>query len=197
MPTGYTAILGEKDSVSLKEFVYICSHAFVYDSSGVDLPKKLEPSDYYIQRIKECLGELEKINHLYPHEAKEEEIKEREKRDEEIKKYISDKKLLRRKYESMRHEVNAWTPPSDEHTGLKKFMIEQLNKSIDFDCDYSYYKPLQVLSGEEWISKKQQELQKSLKYYEDESMKEFERIKQHNNWIQQLRESFEGVKNGD
>jgi hypothetical protein len=195
MPTGYTAVLDEKEEVSLKEFVYICSHAFIYDSSGIDLPKESEYSDHYTQKIKEILDELERIDHLSNSEAKDEEIKEREKREEEIKKYISDKKYLRRKYESMLHKVNAWIPPSNEHNGLKKFMMEQLNKSIEFDCDYSHYKPLQIISGKDWLIKKRTDLQKSLKYYSESSMRESEVITQRNNWIRRLRESFEGVKN--
>ena len=37
---------------------------------------------------------------------------------------------LRNKYLKVRREVEAWTPPTPEHDGLKKFALEQIDMCI-------------------------------------------------------------------
>lgn len=193
MPTGYTAIIGEKENVSLKEFVYLCSHAFFYDSSGIDLPKEEKISDYHVKKMQEITIELERIKNILVSDAEKESQKEYKERKEYIKKCISDKQKLLHKYQSMLKKVKNWVPPSPEHIALKTYMIEQLTGSIDFDCS-DYVLENNLLSGEEWIANKNKSLHKDFKYHEKEYKKECERIADKNKWIRVLRESFGGVK---
>lgn len=191
--SGYTAFIDEKD-VSLKEFVFICSHAFFYDSSGTDLPKEEKVSDYHIKKIQEITSELKKIKNMSVHDAEKESQKEYTQREKYIKKYVSDKQRLYNKYQSMLKKVKNWVIPSSEYIALKKFMIEQLEESIKFDCSNYVSESNSLLSGKAWIDSKNKDLRKNLKYHKEEYKKESDRIIDKNTWIRVLRESFEGVE---
>lgn len=54
----------------------------------------------------------------------------------------------------MLDQVQLWQPPTDDHMGLKEFMIQQIEESIKFDCA-SYAEDrvsmIRLLSGDEWL----------------------------------------------
>lgn len=89
-------------------------------------------------------------------------------------------------------KVQAWQPPSSDHAGFKDFMIEQLTKSIEFDCDLSYHtdNPPQLLTGEQYLGSKIAKSLKSIAYHKKEQLAEEERTEGRNRWIKQLRESL-------
>ena len=199
MPSSYTSDIYYEKDVILKEFALKCARNFgalvhMRDES-LDTPirlKNLEDS-YHKKRIEELESELENLK------SNPKSIKDLEKEynleilkikdeDEKRNKKIMD---LKYRYESLLKQVEAWVPPTSEHINLKKFMIQQLMESIEYDC-IEYSQLTHFPSKEDWIKERMSnsQLYKDLEYYKTE----FEKYKKHaiksNEWIIQLEESL-------
>lgn len=192
MPTGYTnAVL---EGATFEEFVWGCARAFGAlapmreDLANKPVPDKFEPSTYHAIELKEAEERLETIQALDSsawEKRYNEYLKKLHKEDEGRKQRDDDTRF---KYTQMLHKVRAWEPPTAGHCGLKNFMIEQLEQSIDFDIIGDRFKPA-ILGFDEW---KRVELDRALKdinYHKGEFEKERQRVASRNNWISALRES--------
>jgi hypothetical protein len=206
MPTSYTAAIA--DDISFNDFVMGCARAMgalisMRDSpSDAVIPEWFVPSAYHKVEASNC---FEQINVLCKMPIDELEKTAFESYSAELAARadaIRGKDLLRHKYSAMLEQVNAWETPTPDHLEFKSFMVDQINTSLIFDCDDSYYKeqvPLR-LSGEEWLKKELLLLQKSHKYHLEEQSKEVDRTERRNLWLRQLRESLaarEAVSQGD
>lgn len=196
MPTGYTRDI-EKDNFTFEDFALSCAKAFGACISMRDLPSntpipdefKVEP--YYQDKILETQKQIEKHLNLTLEEwnslcDKDFEQKE-SRRVESLNKNI---KLLDN-YNNMLDKAKAWQPPSEEHLGLKEFMINQIEKSMDFDYSIEYYnKPTVKVSVDVFKSETMAKLYKDLEYYTKNNEEEIKRVSQRNLWVKQLRESL-------
>ncbi len=196
MPTGYTHDI-EKEDFTFEEFTLGCAKAFGACISMRDLPSnttipdefKVEP--YYQDKILETQKQIEKHLNLTLEEwgdlcDKDFEQKE-SRRVESLNKNI---KLLDN-YNKMLAKTKEWQPPSEEHLSLKEFMINQIEESIDFDCDVKYYnKPNVKVSVDVFKSETIVKLYKDLEYYTKNNEEEIKRVSQRNLWVKQLRESL-------
>jgi hypothetical protein len=93
----------------------------------------------------------------------------------------------------MLKKVNNWIPPSTEHDGLKKFMIEQIAESIKWDCSTSYYEEglsREKESFEEYYTDKLKSLEEDIKYHEEKYNEDVERTNKANQWIEDLYNSL-------
>lgn len=196
MATGYTAQI--KKGISFEDFVMSCARAFGAlimmrdEPTNKPIPEKFEPSSYHKDNIVEIEKELVKLNEL-----NESQLTQKAKRvynDEiaSITEGVRKATDLRQKYTEMLIKVRAWQPPSNEHIGFKKFMIEQIESSIDFDCGTNYWTKRQpkLLTGQQWLEQHRQELTRNLAYHKKEDSKEIERTEGRNLWVQQLRQSL-------
>ena len=196
MPTGYTAAI--KDGIEFKDFVLSCARAFGAlilmrdEPSNAEIPEQFEPHKWNLEKLDEAKAKLIQYRNMPPADAELQAQIEYEKEVDRIEKVILEYNELREKYNTMLALVKAWRPPSHEHTGLKKFMIEQLESSIDFDCDTKYYvdNPPQKLTATEWLNKKIQGTLRDIDYHSKEWANEVERTESRNKWIEQLRESL-------
>jgi len=75
---------------------------------------------------------------------------------------------------------------------LKRFMIEQIESSIKFDC-HNHKSDIKKLSGDEWMEKEVNSAIRNIKYHSEGHIKEIERIKRRNKWVKDLRESLSNV----
>jgi hypothetical protein len=195
MPTGYTSSIYEGKEVSRNDFILGCARAFgalieMRDSpSDTPIPDEFTPRNYHIDAIEKAKAELlvtytiEEAQAILDEEY-EKKVENNEKRIEEIKGLI-------KRYEDMKQEILAWVAPSEEHQGLKDFCIKQLEDSMEFDCNYSYYSKLPVKeSAELWIINKREQVEKNLKYHEEEWKKELDRISSRNHWVRLLKNSL-------
>lgn len=197
MPTGYTDRI--KDDISFKEFVLSCARAFGAlitmrdDSFDTPIPERFEPSDYHLKEQNKIKEEIEKVSKMDVIDARHEARKDYDREISYAKKRIDEMKGLKEKYQSMIMKVRAWQPPTPDHIGLKEFMIEHIEKSIDWDCDIKYYanQKIRLVSGEKWLSEKMSSLTRDLQYHIDEYIKECERVESRNQWIKGLRNSLE------
>ncbi len=138
MPTGYTEGILDGTTKDFNQFAKHCSRAFITHLRDEPMDseyKKREVSDYHIKAIKKAKAELKKADSL----SDEELIIQEKNRLIESKKYHLESKekdeLNKVKMDSFLEKAKAYVPPTENHQGIAKFMIEQLEKTIDFDCN--------------------------------------------------------------
>lgn len=197
MPTGYTSIVAENENFTFPEFAMRCARNFgaliMMRDEPLDahIPEKFEPSDYYkneYERAKAAYDnfianpptyeDLEKqYNEYVAHET------------EHFVAESAEKDIKRKRYNAMLSKVLEWQPPTPEHEGLKKFMIDQLHDSIESDC--IEYRPL-FPNQDEYIARNRNSkyLKKELEFYEKQWHDEIERTNSRNKWLKELRESL-------
>lgn len=190
MPTGYTAKLYDGQDQSFEEFVLSCARAFAAwtrDTSGDSLPEAPE-STHAKTWLAKREEDLRHLLMLTPAEVTAEHQAEMTKvaklNEEQTKKDTT----LKARYQKMLDKVEAWTPPSDTHLGLKNFMREQLIDSMNADCRPFEYK---VEPDEtKWHQHRLDHARKSVWRAQEEAQKERERNERNKLWVQQLHESL-------
>lgn len=195
MPTGYTAAIA--DGITFKEYALTCARAFGALVSMRDephdapIPKELKPSDYHKKEALKARNELEALKNMSLAECSRKAKAEYSQLLKAHKEYIANKESLKRKYLDMLGQVLRFEPPSDAHIEFCKFMIDQIKRSIDFDCDTSFSVKPTVRTGKEWKSENIYRLEKNLAYHEKEYTEECARVAERNLWIKQLRDGLE------
>lgn len=201
MPTGYTADI--KDGISFKEFLLNCSRAFgalvhLRDQPDAEIPDEIEPKTYHKEKLSELRSELKKVNQMEDEEILEEWEQIRDDAIGRAEKSISEAQELREKYEDMLEKVKDWEPPTEDHQNLKDFMIEQIEKSIDFDCSKTYsqkqlvnWKNKEKPSPYEYRQQRIESIQDDIKYHEEKWESEKKRAKDKTEWIRELKKSVD------
>jgi len=198
MPTGYTEAISK--GISFEKFVMQCARAMGAcvtmrdDSSDTEIPERFEPSDYYQKRLKETKETLKRLQKMSLTDAQKQANTEYKSEVVRHKKQIEESHKLNQKYVEMLFQVEQWRPPTQDHEGLKNFMVEQITSSITFDCNAEYYRdnPPQMLTGEKYLETHTARALSDIDYYEKENRKETARVNSRNIWIKQLRESLKG-----
>lgn len=196
MPTGYTACIG--DGADFKKYVMGCARAFgalimMRDApSDAPIPEAFEPSDYHAKAIKTAqdrLDELDRMSLLLAGMAAQGDYKQALQRNEEV---IARNDQLRARYTAMLKQVADWKPPTPDHEGLKTFMREQIESSIDFDCSNEYYlthAPV-LKTAMEWRSAQVEQARRDITYHSKEHAAEVGRAHTRTDWAKALRESL-------
>lgn len=194
MPTGYTCNI--EKGIEFKDFALSCARAFGAcvtmrdDSSDTPIPEKFQPSNYHAPKIKKAEKALKELRKITVKDAEALAEKEFSTKMKEYEKYNKEKNKLKQKYEAMLAKVNAWTPPSTDHFEFRKFMADQIKKSIEFDCTI-YPCEVKRLTGEKWIKKEKERILWDIDYHAKGYTEEKERVESRNTWVKQLRESLE------
>lgn len=198
MPTGYTDIISRED-ITFEQFALRCSRAFGAtielrdESLDAEIPEEFQPSTYHKEKLEEAEKELEDFRIKTDEELQVElEVEFKENQAYYLSK-IEEESKLKLKYYAMLAKVQAWVPPTVEHEGLKKFMIEQLQSSVDFDCKGDYYegelnKPKDTL--EEYRKKKLSKLEWNVNYHRENWDNAVAKIENTNKWLKELRVSL-------
>jgi hypothetical protein len=143
MPTGYTAGILDGKITTFPQFAKLCMRAFgaTIHLRDEDLDAEITPrtpSDYYskeIEKAKQLLKDAETLSDEVIVRNRKEEL---EKSKECHLSSISKKKVDAKNMNDILKDVRKWQPPTSEHTGIKDFMIDQIEKTIDFDCKTKY-----------------------------------------------------------
>jgi hypothetical protein len=192
MPTGYTAELSEKDQ-TFEAFVWNCARAFGAlvlmrdDPADKPVPEKLEANDFYASKLVKTKSELAEwdgssdVQRRAMHEA--ERLANERVAEQSREKAAATKK----RYDEMAERVRVWNPPSTDHIGLKSFMLEQIEKSREFDC--RPYEPGALPPFDEWVTKHRTDLIDRVVRYAGEAEKELDRNESRQRWVDQLRAS--------
>ena len=198
MPTGYTAAVQSGEITELRQFAMQCARAFGAlitmrdDPWNAPIPAKLEPdTQYHDEQIAElnqeiarlaAMGEQEKQDAAAGHFAEERQSWQRR---------YAEREQDRGRYTAMLEKVRAWHP-AEACTGLKDFMVEQLESSLDFDCSpwEKYYPKPTEQPAEAWHAATMAETIRCLTYHSEERAKEIERTNERNLWLDALRTSL-------
>ena len=195
MPTGYTADIYEGRDVSFSDFALKCARAFgacieQRDDDPNDKPKlinKDSKDNYHVNALEEANKWKKPTKTDFDDYVKEQTAYYNKKIDRSNK--------LKIRYQKMLDKANAWTPPTSEHEGLKKFMIEQLNSSIEFDCSNDYYQlelnNVKQLTYNQYVKDMRDRNKSDIEYHTNELKKENERDDTRNAWISSLYKSLE------
>lgn len=195
MPTGYTAEIHDGKDITFRDFALQCARAFgalveIRDEPvGAPLPETFEPTTYHLDKREEAAGRLAEIKSMTDDDCRT--AAEREWLDAlaDKRKRDADNSALRARYDAMLTEVLAWEPPTDEHVGIKTFMVEQIASSIRFDTGYERPDPVR-LTPVEWRIAQQQQAHRDIAYHEEQHAKEVERATGRSRWLSDLRESL-------
>ena len=194
MPQGYTTDIYEGKNISFRDFALKCARAFgacieQRDDDLNDKPKLVEKTNdnHSLRKINEAK--------LWKKPTKAEFDAYVKKQTAYCNKEIDEKNKLKASYLKMLDKAKAWTPPTEEHEGLKKFMIEQLTGSLDFDCSNHYYeqelKKLQHYTYKEYVKDMSDSNKRDIAYYTEQLKKENERVDNRNEWISALYKSLD------
>lgn len=205
MPTGYTAYIENGDITTGKDFLKLCTRNFGIaidmrdESLSVPTQTHFEPNSYYKKEYDKAVEVCNKYRHMTFDEVKQEMIKSYNDRIASAKKCLEDYKSEDEKYKKIRDEIVKWNPPTDEHDGLKKFALEQ----IDISMNTSYYKYLEDdLNKELDISDKavytymndiNESYEKDVEMVYRRWQEELKRTAEKNLWMQQFIDSLENI----
>lgn len=196
MPTGYTNDI--KDGISFQIFAMNCARAFgatitLRDESGGGeaIPEQFEPDSYHLRALTAARETLSTLESMTTAECDLKAAAEHTTAEVQRLSRIKELDTLRQQYQEMLICVEQWVPPSEEHVGLKEFMVKQIQDSINWDCDASFYAtPTPNLTGLEWAEAAKDKAIKDIAYHKRKHTEEVERTEQRNTWISALRNSL-------
>lgn len=198
MPTGYTADI--KDGITFEQYAMNCAKAFGAcvtmrdDPQDTPIPDEFEPSSYHKDAIEKAENDLENLKRITKINATKLALLEYDSEVSRIETAMKKNRDLEIKYKAMLLQVNAWQPPTQDHFKFKEFMASQISQSIDWDCGNDYYvrslEKIEMLTGQEWITKARVRLLKDIDYHSKNWEEEKERVAGRNSWVKKLRESL-------
>ncbi len=191
--TGYTYPVIEGKVTELREFVWDCARAFgalvlMRDDPKNAIVPEFEPSTYARDARLKDEADLKRILAMTDEERDAEAEKDRVAEADRRLKSNAESAANRQRCRDMLAKVEAWLPPTPGHENLKKFMVEQLETTIDGNADL-YTDPPAVVSGAEWRAQRIENLRRSIGYYAKADAEEVARTAERNVWVKALRES--------
>ena len=152
---------------------------------------KFKPNKFYVEmaekaprKVAELLAMTEKQKVELGKKLKKESI-------ERNQGYITRALKENERLEEMEQKVLGWTPPTPDHTELKKFMLEQINTSKN-SLDYSQraLKSAEDQTAIEYFMAELRSAERDVKYYNEHLQKEVERSEERNQWVEDLKASL-------
>ncbi len=197
MPTGYTHGVQTGETTTLEQFALLCARGMGAcitmrdDSLNVPIPEQFQPSEYSKKAVVKADMELGKVLAMTDDECEQEAMKEYLEAMDYYRKAKKERFEEERRYRSMLTKVQAW---HTEAEGIREFMLEQLNSSIEFDCDYRPTEPT-PMGGKEWRESTEKRLRDELAYHRKSYAEEVKRTNDRNEWLRKLRESLKVKEN--
>ncbi len=197
MPTGYTAYV--QDGATFEEFVWQCARGFGAmiemrdEPADSPVPESFAPSAYHKDKLAALEQEHSRLDAMTADEAAEAAAAEREQVVQANAARAAKCAETRQRYEAMIAQVKTWQPPSDDHSQLKEFMLDQLRESIRFDCDGVYQAELPPADGTEWLARNRERVACERAYHHKAYGEELERVNGRNEWVRKLRASVPPV----
>lgn len=156
------------------------------DPSDAPVPDEVLPDDYYLKQLEKARQDLAKYMDMTLEEAAAElkamNEKHAQSKAEYRMKLDRDNQLLR----DMLVKVEAWEPPTVEHNGIKNFMLEQINISIEDYIDTGIGTDDAAFYLLEMQKNAARMIQRSL----EEHSKEVDRCQRKTEWIRALKRSL-------
>jgi hypothetical protein len=204
MPTGYTAGIIDGKITTFEQFATQCSRAFGATIHMRDNPldspyEPRTPSEYYVNSLQSQREKLEEMKTM----TDEAIVQDFENLLNDSLKYhereLEKTKVNLGRLNSIMESAKSWVPPTEDHEGVRDYMIDQLEITIKADGDPSYHVNKIVQAKKEleegidpkvYREEKIKEIEDRISYYEGEVQKELERCKQSNDWMDNFLESI-------
>lgn len=193
MPTGYTADVVDGKVTDFRVFAMTCARAFGAlidmrdDPLDTPIPETFEEHSYYRENLDRDRAHLQKVLKMTADEATTEAKKAYDASLKSRTDYLVRNAKETARIDAMLKRVEAWTPPTADHTEMKTFMREQL--IISRPGEYIPAIP-ELLDGKTWRQQKAGALTDSIAYYERKLKKEQERAATRTAWVRDLRTSL-------
>lgn len=200
MSTGYTADVQSGKVTEFADFAMQCVRNFGAmilmrdEPMGAEIPQAFEPSTYNQSQAEKSEAEITRLRSLTPEQVQQEYDAVYQASCDERAASNERRREEKRRYEAMMGKVSAWQPPSIEHHGMKKFMLDQLQSSIDWDCSDSYDEAIPKREDASvWLARTLSRLYASIERNRKSQAEENDRTAKRNLWVNQLRESLQSV----
>ncbi|TWT30519.1 hypothetical protein KOR42_54580 [Thalassoglobus neptunius] len=197
MPTGYTDGVQSGKITEFNEYAILCARAFGAtimmrdDPLDAEIPE-FEPSTFYRDKLEQATKELAEFESMTSEQRRTMHEQEHAEKVATAETYISERNEQRQRYEAMLEKAKAFTPPTAEHEGLAKFMVEQLEQSIEHDCGSDYWENEKVKTPfDEWEKQRLESLRDKIGRYAGEWQGEQTRTEGRNRWVRELRKELE------
>lgn len=135
MPTGYTAKLCEQD-VPFREFILTCARGMgacitLRDDDLAPAPRVLPLCHYHHDERVKAKREVSRLTAMTKKEREAYGAKLKASRLRSLRASLKSAMERNSRLTQMETEVQKWNPPTKDHEGLKKFMLEQISVSKD------------------------------------------------------------------
>ncbi len=204
MPTGYTAGILDGKIKTFKDFAKQCIRAFGAAIHMRDEPlsepyKPAEPLDYYKEEIEACKKQIKKYENMSDEDILHKKELELKTRISDLEETIEERKATAELLNDMLKQAKLYKPPTDDHQGIKDFMVEQLETTIKRDGDSGYYeeelknakKELESLDPAVVRKELLNDIKAELAYYTDKYEKDLKAVEQSNKWAEDFFKSLE------
>lgn len=139
MASGYTYGVKDGTVTSFRDFAQTCARAFGANILMRDEPlgasiREYEPNTYHRDELERAKARLYDAERMTLEEAGHLAAAAQNKALKALAESREAWALELVRYNQMLAAARAWEPPTPDHEGLKRFMIEQLEESIRRDC---------------------------------------------------------------
>ncbi len=198
MPTSYTHAVQTGEITTLRDFALQCARgmgALIMmrdEPIGAPIPERFEPSDYNANALRDAQGRLAVVTLMSRQQAQEEADRAYHASCVRFDLRNAERDEHAHRYRSMIAQVEAWDTKAE---GIREFMLDQLRRSLDFDCkpprpDATFGGKPERQSGEEWRAVQIEELTRSIAYHAKANAEEIARTEARNRWLADLRASL-------
>lgn len=190
MPTGYTEPVTK--GATFEEFLWHCVRAMGVavmqrdEDLSVPVPERYEPHNWHAEELKKAEARLRELDVMASARAAKEAEREHRRLVMESEKYVKAAQQENERYTKVLVKVRLWKPPTPEHEGLKKFMLEQLEMSMR---TLSPWPAPKKMTGPEWLAANLQKAREDIAYHQKGHAEEVERTESRNAWLATLRKS--------
>lgn len=188
MPTSYTSEIESGKSASFRKYALRCKDAFFHPDSRPE-----EEYEYYKSEWIEAINDYDRWSKKTLTQKRKTIRAELNRNTKSTIRRQENSKRIKRRYEYMLNEVESWVAKK-EFLPLKKFMIDQLKLSIQFDCaslpgPIYNKKPSDDLTLD-LILDREHSLKLSIQYASDKMQEHSKRITEKSEYIKKLKASI-------
>lgn len=196
MPTGYTADVKDGKVTTFPEFALQCARAFGAliemrdDPKDAPIPDEFTPSEYHVTALAKAEARLAELA-TYDLDRAEREAGAEYVARLKYEREREERRLAEKaRYEAMLDKVLAWEPPTEQHVEMKKFMVDQLESSIGFDCSPIAWPEPVKSSPQEWLAAARASAEHDVEYHTKHLAEDRERAAGRTAWVAALRQSL-------
>lgn len=196
MATGYTADVASGKVTDFKEYALLCARNFGAcitmrdDPLSSEIPE-FEVDSYYQRAVESSTKALEEFSLMNDGDQEKMYLEQTAENLDHTQIRIHVIKTELDRYEEMLDKALQYEPPTPEHEKYAEFLVQQLESSIKWDCDLTYYEDQKTPSFSEWKTLKLESLSSSVNYAVKGLSEEIKRVRSRNEWVRQLKKSLE------